>query len=145
MKKDFKITIYPMTSKEDIKEAKAVVKALKTEPDGTSSAFECIEIDTSYVHQVTTYTKKDGKLQLLKRSCILQRVTPLQIEVKVQYGKTTLEVSWYAEGSIDDKPCLAEICTLARWQDGWYGWFYANEDGTPKAPSAIIYINEESI
>lgn len=88
MKKDFKITIYSMTAKKDIKEAKAVIKALKTEPNGTTSAFKCMELDTYNVYHVTTYTKKDGELQLLNRSCDLQRVTPLHIEVKVQYGKT---------------------------------------------------------
>lgn len=145
MKKDYEITVYSMTEKKDIKEAKAVVKALKTELNGTACAVECMELDTHNMYHVTTYTKKDGELKLLKRSCDLQRVTPLQIEVRVQYGKTTLAVSWYAEGSIDDKPCLTEIHALARWEDGWYNWFYVEEDGTPKAPLATVYINEESI
>ena len=145
MKKNFKITIYPMTAKKDIKEAKAVVKALKTEPNSTSSAFECMGLDTFNLYYVTTYSKKSGDLKLLKRPCDLKRVTPLQIEVKVQYGMTILEVSWNASGVIDDKPCYAEICTLATWENGWYKWFNAEDDGTSKAPFATIYIKEEYI
>ena len=145
MKKNFKITIYPMTAKKDIKEAKEVVKALKTEPNGTSSAVECMELDTHDIYHVTTYSKKSGDLKLLKRPCDLKRVTPLQIEVKVQYGRTDLEVSWYAEGSINDKPCFAEIHALATWKEDWYMWNESNDDGTPIAPLATIYINEEYI
>ena len=145
MKKNFQITIYPMTDKKDIKEAKAVVKALKIEPNGTSSALACMELDTYHIYCVTTFSQKSGELERFKRPCDLRRVTPLQIEVKVQYGRTTLEVSWYAEGSIDDKPCFAEINALGNWQYGWYKWFYAEDDGTPEAPLATIYINEESI
>ena len=130
-----------MTAKKDIKEAKEVVKALKTEPNGTSSAFACMELDTYNLYHVTTYNKKSGKLQLLKRPCNLQRVTPLQIEVKVQYGRTTLEVSWDASGVIDDKSCYAEITALARWENGWYNWFYVEDDNTLKAPLATIYIS----
>ena len=145
MKKNFQITIYPMTAKKDIKEAKAVVKALKTEPNGTSSALECMELDTYNLYHVTTYSKKSGKLQLLRRHCDLQRMTPLQIEVKVQYGRTILEVSWDASGVIDDKSCYAEITALATWEDGWYKWFYVEDDDTLEAPLATIYINEENI
>ena len=145
MKKNFQITIDPMTAKKDIKEAKEVVKALKTEPNGTSSALQCMELETYDVYHVTTYSKKSEELKLLKRPCNLQRITPLQIEVKVQYGRTDLTVSWYAEGSIDDKPCFAEIHALATWKDGWYMWNESNEDGTPEAPLATIYINEENI
>ena len=143
MKKNFQITIDPMT--DNIKEAKAVIKALKTEPNGTSSALECMELDTYRVYHVTTFSKKSGELKHFKRPCELRRVTPLQIEVKVQYGRTTLEVSWDASGVIDDKPCYAEITALATWQDGWYKWFYVEDDGTPEAPLATIYISEESI
>ena len=145
MKKNFQITIYPMTDKKDIKEAKAVVKALKTEPNGTSSALACMELDTYNIYRVTTFSKKSGELKHFKRPCELRRVTPLQIEVKVQYGRTTLEVSWYAEGSIDDKHCFAEIHAIAIWEYDWYQWLYAADDGTPDAPLATIYINEESI
>ena len=145
MKKNFQITIYPMTDKKDIKEAKAVVKAIKNPVNGTSSALACMELDTYNIYHVTTFSKKSGELKHFKRPCELRRVTPLQIEVKVQYGRTTLEVSWYAEGSIDDKPCFAEIHALANWQYGWYKWDDCSDNGTPEAPLATIYINEESI
>ena len=145
MKKNFQITIDQMTAKKDIKEAKAVVKALKTEPNGTSSALACMGLDTYNIYRVTTFSQKSGELKHFKRPCELRRVTPLNIEVKVQYGRTTLEVSWYAEGSIDDKQCFAEITALATWENGWYKWFYAEDDGTPEAPLATIYINEENM
>ena len=145
MKKNFQITIYPMTDKKDIKEAKAVVKALKTEPNGTSSALACMELDTYSIYRVTTFSKKSGDLKRFKRPCNLKRITPLQIEVKVQYGRTTLEVSWDASGVIDDKHCYAEITALATWENGWYNWFYAEDDGTPEAPLATIYVNEENM
>ena len=145
MKKNFQITIYPMTGKKDIKEAKSVIKALKTEPNGTSSALACMELDTYNIYRVTTFSKKNGELKHFKRPCELRRVTPLQIEVKVQYGRTTLEVSWDASGVIDDKPCYAEITTLSRWENGWYTWFHAEDDGTPEAPLATIYISEENM
>ena len=145
MKKNFQITIYSMTDKKDIKEARAVVKDLKKPLDDGSSALECMELETYDVYHVTTYSKKSGELKRLKRPCNLRRATPLQIEVKVMCGRTTLEVSWYAEGSIDDKPCFAEITALATWDNGWYKWFNAEDDGTPAAPLATIYINEEYI
>ena len=145
MKKNFQITIDPMTDKKDIKEAKAVVNAIKKAVKDGNSALECMELDTYRVYHVTTFSKKSGELKHFKRPCELRRVTPLQIEVKVQYGSTTLEVSWDASGVIDDKPCYAEITALATWENGWYKWFYVEDDGTPEAPLATIYINEESI
>ena len=145
MKKNFQLTIDPMTGKKDIKEAKAVVKAIKNPVNGSSSALECMELDTYRVYHVTTFSKKSGDLKHFKRPCELRRVTPLQIEVKVQYGRITLEVSWDASGVIDDKHCYAEITALATWENGWYRWFYVEDDGTPDAPLATIYISEESI
>ena len=145
MKKNFQLTIDPMTDKKDIKEAKSVVKPIKKSVDGSACALECMELDTYRVYHVTTFSKKSGDLKHFKRPCELRRETPLQIEVKVQYGRITLEVSWYAEGSIDDKPCYAEITALATWDNGWYKWFYVEDDGTPDAPLATIYISEESI
>ena len=145
MKKNFQVTIDPMTYKKDIKEAKLIIKALKTEPNGTSSALACMELDTFNLYHVTTYSKKSGELKRLKRPCDLKRITPLQIEVKVQYGRASLEVSWDAEGSIEDKPCYAKIHAFATWENGWYSWVYAEDDGTPAAPLATIYISEENI
>ena len=145
MKKNFQLTIDPMTDKKDIKEAKAVVKAIKNPVNGSSSALECMELDTYRVYHVTTFSKKSGEFKHFKRPCELRRVTPLQIEVKVQYGRITLEVSWDASGVIDDKYCYAEITALATWENGWYKWFYVEDDGTPDAPLATIYISEESI
>ena len=60
MKKNFQITIYPMTDKKDIKEAKAVAKAIKKEVNGSSSALECMELETYSIYRVTTFSKKAG-------------------------------------------------------------------------------------
>ena len=129
----------------DVKIAREVAKAIKKEVNGSSSALECMELETYRVYHVTTFSKKSGELKHFKRPCELRRVTPLQIEVKVQYGRTTLEVSWDASGVIDDKHCYAEITALATWENGWYKWDNCEDDGTPDAPLATIYISEESI
>ena len=145
MEKNFQITIDPMTDKKDIKKAKSVVKALKTESNGSYSALARMGLDTYHIYRVTTCSQKSGEVERFKRPCDLRRITPLQIEVKVHFCIATLEVSWYAEGSIDDKPCFAEIHAIAIWEFGWYQWLYAADDDTPDAPLATIYINEESI
>lgn len=145
MRKNFQISIYPMTAKKDMKKAKEVVKALKTGINGNASALKCMELETYDVQRVTTYCKKNGELQRLERPCNLKRVTPLQIEIQVYDGRVTLEVSWDVKGIIDDKACYAEIHALASWKDDWYMWYACNEDGTPKAPLATVYINEENI
>ena len=137
MKKNFQITIYPMTGKKDIKEAKAVVKALKAEPNGTSSALECMELETDRSYQVTTYRDHIASI----RPCNLKRITPLQIEVSVQ-SITHLKISWLAEGMIDGKCCLAKITTYATWQNGWYIWDDCEDTGVPKAPYAEVFIKE---
>ena len=139
------IEISTETTVSGIKAAKEAVNAIKKSVDGGDSALECMELDTYHIYHVTTFSQKSGELKHFKRPCDLRRVTPLQIEVKVQYGRTTLEVSWYAEGSIEDKSCFAEIYALATWKDGWYNWFYEEENGTPEAPLATIYINEENM
>ena len=122
----------------DVKIAKAVVKALKTEPNGSDSAVECMELETESTYQVTTY--RDHVTSI--RACNLKRITPLNIRVSVQFITPHLEISWLAEGVIDGKCCLAKITTYATWQDGWYKWFYVEDDGTSKAPYAEVFIKE---
>ena len=141
MKKNFQLTIDPMTDKKDIKEAKSVVKAIKKSVDGGYSALECMELETESVYQVTTYRNRVQKIH----DCYFRRITPLQIEVEVQYGTAYLTVSWIAEGIINDKPGMAKITAHATWQDGWYVWDDSNEDGTPKAPYAEVYSREADI
>ena len=122
----------------DVKKAKEAVKALKTEPNGTSSALECMELETESTYQVTTYRDHIASV----RDCNLKRITPLQIEVSVQSIAPHLEISWLTEGVIDGKCCLAKITTYATWQDGWYVWDDCSDNGTPKAPYAEVFIKE---
>ena len=130
------VEIDPKTAVNAIKMAKGVVKALKTSPDGGSSALECMELETETLYQVTTY--RDGVATV--RGCVFQRITPLQIKVETQlYGTSCLEVSWLAEGVFDNKSCIAKIITYATWKDGWYSWDTCEDNGTPKAPYAKIY------
>ena len=122
----------------DIKLAKEVAKAIKKSVDGSSSALECMELETCNIYQVTTYRDHVASI----RSCNLKRITPLQIEVSVQYTTPYLKISWLAEGVIDGKCCLAKITTHATWQDGWYLWDDCEDNGAPKAPYAEVFIRE---
>ena len=125
----------------DVKKAKEAVKALKTEPNGTSSALECMELETESTYQVTTY--RDHVTSI--RACNLKRITPLSIKVSVQYTTPHLEISWLTEGVIDGKCCLAKITTYATWQDGWYVWDDCSDNGTLNSPCAQVYISEADI
>ena len=68
--------------------------------------------------------------------------TPLNIKVDIRYGKTRLQVSWLAEGVLDNKSCIAKISAYATWQDGWYMWHNCGDNGAPKAPYAEVFIKE---
>ena len=119
-----------------VKDAKKIVKDIKNKIDGGASAFDCMELETESVYQVTTY--RDGVATV--HDCVFQRITPLQIEVELQlYGRAYLTVSWIAEGLINDKSGMAKITAHATWENDWYVWDDSNEDGTPKAPYAEIY------
>ena len=123
----------------DVKIAKSAVKALKTEPNGTSSALECMELETDSTYQVTTYRDHIASV----RACNLRRVTPLNIKVSVQYTTPHLEISWLTEGVIDGKCCLAKITTYATWENGWYMWHNCGDNGASKAPYAEVFIKED--
>ena len=119
-----------------VKDAKKIVKDIKNKIDGGDSAFDCMELETESVYQVTTY--RDGVANIC--DCYFQRITPLQIEVELQmYGRAYLTVSWIVEGIISGKSGMAKITAHATWENDWYMWNESNEDGTPKAPYAEIY------
>ena len=122
----------------DVKIAKEAVKAIKKEVNGSSSALECMELETESTYQVTTYRNHVTSI----RACNLKRITPLSLKVSVQYTTPHLEISWLTEGVIDGKCCLAKITTYAIWQDGWYMWHNCGDNGAPKAPYAEIFIQE---
>ena len=132
------VEISSETTLAGVKIAKEAVKAIKKEVNGTSSAFECMELETESTYQVTTYSNNVTSV----RSCNLKRITPLNIKVSVQYITPHLEISWLTEGVIDDKRCYAEITALATWQDGWYMWHNCGDNGAPKAPYAEDFIKE---
>ena len=123
------------------KDAKKIVKDIKRKVDGNDSAFDCMELETESVYQVTTYRNRVQKIH----DCYFRRITPLQIEVEVQYGTAYLTVSWIAEGIINDKPGMAKITAHATYQDGWYVWDDCEDNGTPKAPYAEVYSREADI
>ena len=132
------VGISPETTLAGVKIAREAVKAIKKEVNGTSSALECMELETESTYRVTTYHDHVTSI----RACNLKRVTPLQIKVSVQYTTPHLEISWLTEGVIDGKCCLAKITTYATWQDGWYMWHNCGDNGTPKAPYAEVFIKE---
>ena len=132
------VGISPETTLAGVEIAKEAVKAIKKSVDGSDSALECMELETESTYQVTTYCNNVTSV----RDCNLKRITPLNIKVSVQFSTPHLEISWLTEGVIDGKCCLAKITTYATWQDGWYKWFYVEDDGTPKAPYAEVFIKE---
>ena len=133
------VSVSPETTLSGVKIAKEAVKAIKNPVNGNASALECMELETESTYQVTTY--RDHVTSV--RACNLKRITPLQIEVSVPMITPLLKVSWLTEGVIDGKCCLAKITTYATWQDGWYKWFYTEDDGTSKAPYAEVFIKEQ--
>ena len=135
------VEISSETTLAGVKIAKEAVKAIKNQVNGSSSALECMELETESTYQVTTYRDHVASI----RACNLKRITPLNIKVSVQYTTPHLEISWLAEGVLDNKSCMAKITAYATWKDGWYKWFYAEDDGTPEAPLATIYISEENM
>ena len=141
MKTLTQVGISPETTLAGVKIAKEAVKAIKKEVNGSSSALECMELETESTYQVTTY--RDHVTSV--RACNLKRITPLNIKVSVQYTTPHLEISWLAEGVIDCKSCMAKITAYATWKDGWYVWHNCEDTGVPKAPLATIYISEENI
>ena len=131
------VEISSETTLAGVKIAKEAVKAIKNPVNGSSSALECMELDTESTYQVTTYHDHVTSI----RACNLKRITPLNIEVYVQFTPH-LEVSWLTEGVIDGKSCIAKISAYATWQDGWYMWHNCGDNGAPKAPYAEVFIKE---
>ena len=132
------VEISSETTLAGVKIAKEAVKAIKKEVNGSSSALECMELETESTYQVTTY--RDHVTSV--RACNLKRITPLSLTVSVLYTTPHLEISWLAEGMINGKSCIAKITTDATWQDGWYIWDDCKETGVLKAPYAEVFIKE---
>ena len=43
---------------------------------------------------------------------------------------------------MDRKEILAKMTLYARWENDWYVWEHAAENGNPEAPYGKIYISE---
>ena len=56
--------------------------------------------------------------------------------------KILIEVNYFAEGCLDSKQILAKMNVYARWEDNWYVWEHATENGNLEAPYGRIYISE---
>ena len=132
------VEISSETTLAGVKIAKEAVKAIKNPVNGSSSALECMGLETESTYQVTTYHDHVTSI----RACNLKRITPLNIKVSVQYTTPHLEISWLTEGVIDGKSCIAKISAYATWQDGWYMWHNCGDNGAPKAPYAEVFIKE---
>ena len=129
----------------DIKKAKEAVKTIKKAIKDGNSALECMELDVHHVSQVTAIKMKSGNIELFKRSCSMVCTTPLNIKVDIRYGKTRLQVSWLAEGVLDNKSCIAKISAYATWENGWYIWDDCSDNGTLNSPCAQVYISASDI
>ena len=124
--------------------AKAIAKQIVAEIDGGASALGCMEQETKYAYQITTYriNPETRNCEDILRECNIKRVSPLTVSVEVQYDKVLIEVTYLAEGWMDRKEILAKMALYARWENDWYVWEHAAENGNPEAPYARVYVSE---
>ena len=125
-------------------EAKLIARQIVAKIDGGSSALECMEQDTKYAGQITTYriNPETRDCEEIHRECNIRRVSPLTVSVEIQEDKTLIEVNYFVEGCLDSKQILAKMTVYARWDDDWYVWEHAAENGNLEAPYGRIYISE---
>ncbi len=143
-KQKSQVGISPKNTIADAQKAKAIVRQIVAEIDGGASALECMEQETKYASQITTYriNTENHTCEEIRRECNLKRVSPLTVSVEVQYGKVLIEVTYLAEGWMDRKEILAKMTIFARWENDWYIWEHAAENGNQEAPYGRIYISE---
>jgi len=143
-KQKSKVGISPKNTIANAQEAKAIAKQIIAEIDGGASALECMEQETKYASQITTYrvNPETRNCEDVRRECNIKRVSPLTVTVEVQYGRVIIEVTYLAEGWMDRKEILAKMTLYARWENDWYVWEHAAENGNPEAPYARVYVSE---
>ncbi len=143
-KQKSQVGISRKTTIADAQKAKAIVRQIVAEIDGGASALECMEQETKYASQITTYriNTENHTCEEIRRECNLKRVSPLTVSVEIQDDKILIEVNYLAEGWMNDKEILAKMTTFARWENDWYIWEHAAENGNPEAPYGRIYISE---
>ena len=125
-------------------EAKLIARQIVAKIDGGSSALECMEQDTKYAGQITTYriNPETRDCEEIHRECNIRRVSPLTVSVEIQEDKTLIEVNYFAAGCLDCKQILAKMTVYARWENDWYIWEHSAENGNLEAPYGRIYISE---
>ncbi|MBR4663917.1 MAG: hypothetical protein IKO93_08585 [Lentisphaeria bacterium] len=125
-------------------EAKLIARQIVAKNDSGISALECMEQDTKYAGQITTYriNPETRDCEEIHRECNIRRISPLTVTVEIQEDKILIEVNYFAEGCLDCKQILAKMTVYARWDDDWYVWEHAAENGNLEAPYGRIYISE---
>ena len=125
-------------------EAKLIARQIVAKIDGGTSTLECMEQDTKYAGQITTYriNPETRDCEEIHRECNIRRISPLTVTVEIQEDKILIEVNYLAEGWMDRKEILAKMTIFARWENDWYVWEHAAENSNPEAPYGKIYISE---
>ena len=143
-KQKSQVGISPKNTIANAQEAKAIARQIVAEIDGGASALECMEQETEYADQITTYliNTEPPTCEEIRRDCHIKRVSPLTVSVEIQESKVLIEVNYLAEGWMNDKEILAKMTLYARWENDWYVWEHAAENGNPEAPYGRIYISE---
>ena len=138
------VGISPKNTIANAQEAKSIVRQIVAKIDGGASALECMEEDTKYAGQITTYriNPETRDCEEIHRDCNIRRISPLTVTVEIQENKILIEVNYFAEGCLDCKQILAKMTVFARWDDDWYIWEHAAENGNLEAPYGRIYISE---
>ena len=143
-KQKSKVGISPKNTIANAQEARAIAKQIVAEIDGGASALECMEQETKYAYQITTYriNTENHTCEEILRECNIKRVSSLTVSVEIQDGKVLIEVNYLAEGWMNETEILAKMTIFARWENDWYVWEHAAENGNPEAPYGRIYISE---
>ena len=138
------VGISPKNTIANAQEAKLIARQIVAKIDGGTSALECMEQDTKYAGQITTYriNPETRDFEEIHRECNIRRISPLTVTVEIQEDKILIEVNYFAEGCLDGKQILAKMNVYARWEDNWYVWEHAAENGNLEAPYGRIYISE---
>ena len=138
------VGISPKNTIANAQEAKLIARQIVAKIDGGTSALECMEQDTKYAGQITTYriNPETRDCEEIHRECNIRRISPLTVSVEIQEDKTLIEVNYFVEGCLDSKQILAKMTVYARWDDEWYIWEHATENGNLEAPYGRIYISE---
>ncbi|MDD3228936.1 MAG: hypothetical protein PHE09_06915 [Oscillospiraceae bacterium] len=141
-----KIKISKETTIANVPACKEIIAALK---NAETSLLDCILTETARADEVTTCKAvRGGDCVKTVRKCDLKRIGQTEITVRQAHYDTApvIEVAFLAEGHLrhteEFTEIMAKVKVWAKWNDGWYAWEEASDDGSPKAPYAQIYIAE---